>query len=122
MSVNATPSSSCGTSSSGLTAQGTLGAVNDAVTMPTLNCGVVGFQLTGTFVATLTFEASLDGVTWVAINGNPQPTGAAATTATAAGIVLVPCSGFSQVRARVSAWTSGSIVCTGCTSIAPHAT
>lgn len=122
MSTSYGPTSSCGNSSSGLTAQGTLAVVNDAVVMPSLNCGAVGFQLAGIWAGTVTFEATLDGVNWVAVNADPVPTGTAATTAAANGIYVVPCSGFSQVRARLSTATSGSATCTANTCLSPRST
>jgi len=69
----------------------------------------LGLQLTGTFVATVTFEATIDGATWVALALTPAGGGAAVTTATAPGLLAAAVSGFSQFRARISAYTSGSI-------------
>lgn len=123
MSTNYGPTSSCGNSSSGLTAQGALSVADDAVVMPTMNCGCVGFQLfSGAWSGTVTFEGTIDGVNWVAINADPMPTGSATTTATAQGLFQVPCAGLSQVRARLSTATSGSITITGNTSLAPRST
>lgn len=111
-----------GTTSSGTTAQGTLANANDAVTIGTLNVGVVGFQLTGTWTGVVTFEATIDGVNWVAVNADPVPTGAAATTTTANGLYQVPCAGFSQVRARFSTATSGIATCTTNACLSPRST
>lgn len=68
------------------------------------------FQVTGTFSATVTFEATLDGSTWVALE--TTSVGAASTVATSttsAGIFRFNCLGLFQVRARVT-WTSGTSV------------
>lgn len=111
-----------GTTNSGLTFQAILQNLNDALTVPTLNVGVVGFQLAGTWTGTVTFEATIDGTNWISVNADPVPTGAAATTATAGGIYQVPCAGFSQVRARFSTATSGSITCSANTCLAPRST
>jgi hypothetical protein len=67
------------------------------------------FQISGTFVATLTFEGSVDWTTLFAVPAYPSDGGAAATTATAPGLWRVNCASFSEVRARISAYTSGSV-------------
>jgi hypothetical protein len=76
-------------------------------------------QLTGTFVGTVTFEASLDGgTTYVACGMTPISdirAGVIVSTATAAGIWVLPSPGgaaISHLRARCSAYTSGTIVVT----------
>lgn len=122
MSTSYAPSASAGTFSGGLTAQGTIAALNDAVVMPTLNVGTVGFQLTGTWSGTVSFEGSIDGQNWIAVDADPVPSGAAVTSASANGIFQIPCSGVTQVRARLSAVTSGGVTVTGCTSLAARST
>ena len=74
--------------------------------------GAVAFQVTGTFSATVTFEGTVgenEGGTWVAIRAVNQNDGVTATTATAAGLYLVNAAGLTFVRARVSAYVSGSV-------------
>ena len=74
---------------------------------------ILGVQITGTFVATVTFEGTIDGTNYVAIEAINVATGAKATTATAAGVYRMGVVGFVTVRARL-AWTSGtSITVTG---------
>jgi hypothetical protein len=74
---------------------------------------ILGVQITGTFVATVTFEGTIDGTNYVAIEAINVATGAKATTATAAGVYRMGIAGFVTVRARL-AWTSGtSITVTG---------
>jgi hypothetical protein len=65
--------------------------------------------VTGTFVGTITWEISDDGTTWFAVNVTPLSTGTKSPTATTTGIYFAPTLGAKQFRARVSAWTSGSI-------------
>ena len=79
----------------------------------------IGVQITGTPTATVTFEASLDGQTWVAcgLNAIADADGAAVTSATAVGLFVFAGSdagAISHFRARCSAYTSGpfSIVVT----------
>ena len=74
----------------------------------------LGLQLTGTFTATVAFEASIDnGTTWVAVLGQPVAAdgtlGTAASSATAADQWIFTLGGFSHFRARVDAYTSGAI-------------
>lgn len=67
-------------------------------------------QVSGTFVGTVTFEATVDGTNWVAMRCVNLGTGDIATTATAPGIYqLQDAHGLHKVRARISAYTSGSI-------------
>lgn len=70
-------------------------------------------QVTGTFVGTVTFECSLDGTNWLALQGVNLTSGSAATTATAGSIFRFDIGGVRYVRARVSAYTSGAITVTG---------
>lgn len=70
------------------------------------------FVLSGTYSATVTFEATLDGSTWFqwfAFNY----AGTRGGTATATGVYLSPVVGMFQVRARISAYTSGSVTVRG---------
>jgi len=74
---------------------------------------ILGVQIDGTFVATVTFEGTIDGTNYVAIEAINVATGAKATTATAAGIYRLGVVGLVTVRARMT-WTSGtSITVTG---------
>lgn len=65
-------------------------------------------QVTGTFVGTITFEASVDGVAWSTVQVIVQATSALATTTTTTGLFLVPNPGFGFIRARMSSYTSGT--------------
>jgi hypothetical protein len=100
------------------TGTGNLGAVNDDVRIPAPGgqWATAKIQLTGPFVATVTWEYSDDdGTNWKAtpwakrvdaVTANP----ATAATATVAGIYEVPLAGdATHVRARCSAYTSGAV-------------
>ena len=76
--------------------------------LATLTC-----QVQGITIATITFEATVDGTNYVAIQFTNLTSGTAATTATADGIYRATVLGLLDVRARVSAWTSGTITVTG---------
>jgi hypothetical protein len=84
-------------SAAGATGDGT---VNDVGGLP-----AVAVQITGITTATITFEGAVapaDG-TFVAVEAFN----------TANGIYLVPTAGLSQLRCRISAWTSGDITAIG---------
>lgn len=82
----------------------------------TLDCrgwGAVGAQVTGTFVATVNFEGTIDGSTWVGIEGVNLADGSKAKSPTAPGVYVVPVTGLSSFRARVSGYASGSVTVLG---------
>lgn len=70
-------------------------------------------QVQGITTATVTWEATIDGTNWVAVQFTNLTDGVDATTATSDGLYRIVISGFAQVRARISAWTSGTITVTG---------
>lgn len=92
--------------------QNAAGATGDGTPLSAAGCSSVALQLTGTFVGTVTFEGTVNGADWVAVAvaDLASTTRARATTATAPGLFLLDgVGGLQQVRARVSAWTSGTI-------------
>jgi hypothetical protein len=100
--------------------QATLGAEGEAVTIQYGTAfgavarpnGGVAVQVTGTFSATVLLEHTLDGTNWVTLLGVNTTTGAEASSLTAPGILRAEVVGALAVRARVSAYTSGSAVVT----------
>ncbi len=77
------------------------------------NCGSASVVLSGTFVGTVQFEASGDGgTTWVAIAGTPPGTSTPVTSATAPGVWQFQPAALTNIRARCSAFSSGTIVAT----------
>ena len=97
------------------TETGSFTAATQTVVMPvTSEVGSVSIQLTGTFVGTVTFEATVDGSTWTALAVAPVTTVASVRvlTATAVGIFTVNAAGLTSIRARCSAYTSGTVVVT----------
>jgi len=89
----------------------TLDALEEAVTVNVADCDVIGFQITGTFTATLAVEATMNGTDYVnfAITN-------VGTNSVASGFT-VPCLlrsgygttyGIEKIRVRVSSYTSGS--------------
>lgn len=66
-------------------------------------------QVQGITTATITWEATIDESTWVAVPFTNLATGTAATTATADGLYRFTIAGLVSVRARISSYTSGTI-------------
>lgn len=77
-----------------------------------------GIQVTGTWVATLTFEVSIDGATYQAVNATPTNSTSAATTTAANGLWAASVAGQKYLRVRASAYTSGTAVVTLQTALA----
>lgn len=99
--------------------QGQLTAVASATGCPGAGCltlamggsGAVAIQIQGTFVGTVSFEGSVDGATFVALGLTPIGTTTPATSATTTGVWSgVNVGGLAQVRARMSAYTSGTAI------------
>lgn len=76
-------------------------------------CKYLALQVVGITTATITFEATIDGSNWIAIQFTNLNSGTAATTATADGLYRADVTGLAQVRARISAWTAGTITVSG---------
>jgi len=91
------------------TASGALGALNAAVTVASEGVGLVHWEIdTGTLVGTVVFEATLDDTNWFAINAITIAGAVIASVAAFAARGALDSGGYSQVRLRVSAFTSGT--------------
>lgn len=66
-------------------------------------------QVFGTFVGTVTWQASLNGNDWVAIRAVNMNTGNAATTTTGTGLFQIGVAGLGLLRANITAYTSGTV-------------
>lgn len=94
---------------------GTLEALNEAVTAPVFDASSAVITIKGTYVATVAFEVSDDsGTTWFAVdagritgNAIENNSGNLTNTARAWELCIV---GFTHLRVRCSAYTSGSVV------------
>jgi hypothetical protein len=81
------------------------------LSFPNQQTGASVVSITGTWTATVQFEASSDGGdNWVAINSTPPNSTTAVTSATANGTWQANVAGFTNIRVRCSAFTSGTIV------------
>jgi hypothetical protein len=97
----------------------TITALDDAVTLNIANGETaVGVQITGTWTATLTFEATLDDTNWFTIGAHDGS--GRVTTTTGNGNFLLGVGGYSQVRVRGSAFSTGTAVVTIIASRGAH--
>lgn len=87
---------------------GTVTALNGAVTVNTQGASSVQFVVSGTWVATLTIEGTVDGTNWNIIQGDSDANDSIGSTFTVNGLISATCGGFSQVRLRASLFTSGT--------------
>lgn len=93
-------------------ATGSLVASATSVTLTLAQYSQSAVQITGTWSATLQFEASVDGTNFFAVPAIVPSTNAIVTSATANGQWLVPVAGYKQFRVRCSAFVSGTVVIT----------
>ena len=91
-----------------ITGTGTITALNGSVVATTHGCGSVNFYVTGTWVATLSIQGTVDGTNWFTLYGIVVGTDVV-TEFIASDVSLdVPCGGLSQVRLVATAFTSGT--------------
>ena len=87
---------------------GNLAAAAQTVVLALVGNNAAAAQITGTWVGTITFEASLDGTTWTGINAVSASTSTPQTTTTVNGLYRLTPGGLQQIRANMSAFTSGT--------------
>ena len=96
-----------------VTATGTLTAAAQTVVLSMASgMSSASAQITGTWVGTITFEGTVDGTNWVAINGVFAGTSTPGSTITANGVVRLTPGGLTSIRLNMTAFTSGSAVIT----------
>lgn len=74
--------------------------------------GSVSVSVQGTFSATFQFEATADGINYVAINGLPPSSSTGASSTSAAGVWQFNVAGLVGFRVRCSTYASGTGVVT----------
>jgi len=100
--------------SDSITMQSAAAATGSGTAVNVQGYATMCIQLSGTMTSlVVTFEATVDNTNWIAVQAANANTGALSTTATAAGLYVMPCAGFSQMRARVSTWVSGAVTAVG---------
>lgn len=87
-------------------------AQDTALTVKSQGFTSVGFQLSGTWSGTVKFEGTINGSAWATLVGVTQKGRSVDSTATANGIWTVAAAGLKNVRARVTAYDSGTVVIT----------
>ncbi len=70
-------------------------------------------QVSGSFTATITFEATYNGDDWVSVLGRNVTTGVVEAITTTAGAYSFDVQGVKDFRARVSAYISGEVTAVG---------
>jgi hypothetical protein len=87
---------------------GTITALNGTVVATTNGCGSVTFNVTGVWIATISLQATVDGINWETTNGSIVALDVTTQFFSTNVFVVVPCGGFSQVRLIATAFTSGT--------------
>ena len=96
--------------------QNAAGATGTGTVLPMDGAKAAAFQVTGTFTATITFEATVNGVDWVtyALNDISTTTRVHSTTQNSTGIYIADdAAGLAAIRARISAYTNGAVTVMG---------
>lgn len=111
--VNVTP-----TPPTDRTSTGTITALNGTVSVSTVGCAHVGLYFSGTWVATILAEGTIDGSNWFSLSVFPIDSGVGTQSASISqgldsivnnGQWLVNCHGFASVRVRSSLFSSGTL-------------
>lgn len=90
----------------------TLGANNDAITLDCSNYNTIAIDFTGTFVATVSYDSSVDGATFSPHQGVTNGGATGGTSRTTTGQVIYNVAGINFLRLKITAYTSGSVVVT----------
>jgi len=91
-----------------LSGQGSIAALNALVSIPITGVATLSFSATGTWVGTLAFQYSLDGLAWTADAALNNVTGVFPSTITANGAFTASIGSYKFYRIIATAWTSGS--------------
>lgn len=91
-----------------LSGQGSIAALNALVSIPITGVATLSFSATGTWVGTLAFQYSLDGLAWTADAALNNVTGVFPSTITANGAFTASIGSYKFYRIIATTWTSGS--------------
>ena len=94
-----------------ITATNNLTALGQVTTTNMNGLGTVNISVANVWTGTIVFEASIDGVTFFAVNAL-RSDGVIVNNTTANGLFAIPAAGFINVRARCSVFGSGTITLT----------
>lgn len=101
------------TSSGSTTLQNAAVAIGDGTLLAVTGYGTAVFTVIGTFAGKISFEGTVDGTNFCSIHVIQVSTGTISNQAQTPGIYRTSCAGITQIRARISEYTSGSITVTG---------
>lgn len=91
------------------TLQAAASATGNGDILATGQMAAVTLQTSGTFVGTVTYEGANDRTNWVSLTCYTLDSNTSSTSTTTTGMVRCNVTGIAAVRARISAYTSGSI-------------
>ena len=96
-----------------VTASGTITAAAQTVPIAvTSGMSAAAAQITGVWVGTISFEGTVDGYTWVPVNGVYAGASTPTTSITANGVIMLTPAGLTSIRLNATAWTSGTATIT----------
>ena len=96
-----------------VTMQNAATATGNGSTLNTTNQAMAVLDVQGTFSGTITVEGTIDGTNYFAVKTTDMSSDTRVSTITAAGQFSLRVSGYQNFRARISAYTSGSITVYG---------
>lgn len=107
-----------------VTMQSAAVANGNGTTLTTTGYATAILSVTGSMSGgtTVNFEASIDGTTWVGINGASPAGTVLATNTTSIGDFVVNVAGYNNLRARIGAYSSGTVTVNGCLSVVSGST
>jgi hypothetical protein len=91
---------------------GNISSLNGLLNGPSSGCSSCAIAIAGTWVGTLTFQATIDNVNFFNVSAFNISTGIQSTTTTSNGNFLVPCGGFNLVQVVMTSYTSGTATVT----------
>ena len=95
-----------------ITTSGSIAALNATVVLNLNGQSAATAQVTGTWVATLQFEGTLDGTNWIPINAVAASTSGPTPVTTVNGLYRITPAGLTTFRINTTAYTSGTAVIT----------
>jgi len=113
--VNIASDQTVAVNAAGVSTLGSITALNASVALTLNGASGAMIDLRGTFIATLAFQGTVDGINWVSLAAIPvgSPANIApVSNVTTIGAWHVLCAGMQQIRATAAAYTSGTITAT----------
>lgn len=89
-----------------------ISALNAIAAGSSSGCSTCNINIRGTWVGTISFYATVDNVNFDQVSVIDASTGFQVTTTSTSGTFIFPCGGYNRVKAKLTAYTSGSAVVT----------